>query len=341
MGLLPLESLMKGMPSLSTFSAVWRRLRRSAIPDEAYNSPKRGRVESAEEASATTDRIRRLVQISRVLGDLPDESVQGDGGPNPDPESFPISDTSDTQKGQQKTTQLWGRDFTVTDGGGLAQEQVSEFVESLLSRNQTLEEQATPASMSNYVQRLMGELQNVEESIQSQVRRDAEVEAARITAEASRLAEETITRARTEATELARQEAEGILIQARKKAEIADSQIRIQAQLMLGKVREQMEVRIQQEGEKAYNRLLTSLTALSQEVQRIENEWKQERAQLWRSDDVKLALGATGLSGLPLIQEALDPNIGKSGPQSPEQPQSYASELESDASDEVGGESPT
>jgi hypothetical protein len=168
--------------------------------------------------------------------------------------------------------------------------------------------------MSNYVQKLMGELQNVEESIQSQARRDAEAQAARITADASRKAQETITRARTEATEMAQREAEGILAQARKKAEIADGQIRIQAQLMLGKVREQIEARIQQEGETAYNRLLASLTNLNQEIQRIESEWKQARAQLWRGDDVKLALGATGLSALPIIQEALSSTAGEATP---------------------------
>jgi hypothetical protein len=329
---------MKGMPSLSTFSAAWRRLRRFNIPEKSLRSPKVDRIDPAEEAAATTNRIRRLVQISRVLGDLPDESIESNTRDS-DPESFPSPAMPNIKKDQQKTTRLWGREFTVTDGGGLAQDQVSEFVEGLLSRNQTLEEQVTPATMGNYIHKLMGELQNVEESIQNQVRRDAEVEATRITAEASRLAEETITRARTEATELARQEAEGILIQARKKAEIADSQIRIQAQLMLGKVREQMEVRIQQEGEKAYNRLLTSLSALNQEVQRIENEWKQERAQLWRSDDVKVALGATGLSGLPLIQEALNRNLGNFDPENSDGRQSDSGTTQTDTPNAANEES--
>ena len=294
---------MKGMPSLSIFASLWRRVRNSATPDTSSTPSRQDRARSAEvAASATTDRIRRVVQASRVQTNLPEKTAPQ--SPEPPPPPTP----SQTSGPQEQTRQLWGREFTITERG-LSQEQVAEFVEELLSRNRNLEEQGAPAAISNYVQKLMGELQNVEESIQSQARRDAETEAAKITAEASRQAQEAIAQARAEAIKLAQREAEGILAQARKKAEIADGQIRIQAQLMLSKVREQIEVRIQQEGETAYNRLLASLTGMHQEVQRVESEWKQERAQLWRGDDVKLALGATSLSALPVIQEALTPTM--------------------------------
>jgi cell division septum initiation protein DivIVA len=178
---------------------------------------------------------------------------------------------------------------------------VAAFVEELLARNKQLADQGAAGVMVNYTQKLMGELQELEATIRAQAQRDAQVEAVKITADAQRQAQETIQRARGEATAVAQRQAEAILAEARKKAELAESQVRIQAQFMLAKARDQIQAHIQREGEIAYQRMMSALTGLIQEAQRVESEWKEQTARLWQGEEVRLAIGPIGLSTLPIL----------------------------------------
>ncbi len=198
----------------------------------------------------------------------------------------------------RKTRSLWGEQFNLVDSG-LDEVQVVRFVNDLLERYNRLKEsserQGTSQQVSSYLQRVMGEIQQVESTITAQIRRDSESEAARFLEEARNQAQGIIAQARAEATQIAGQEAEAILAASRKKAEIAEGQVRLQAQLMLEKARSQLQGHIRHEGSEAYRRLLNALKDLGTEAQRLEDEWQRRPARLWEEDDFKVILDADDL----------------------------------------------
>jgi len=142
-------------------------------------------------------------------------------------------------------------------------------------------------------------------SIKQEAKRDAESEANTIYVDARRNAQEIILSARREASDLATREAEGILSEAKKRADIVEGQIRVQAQLLLAKARNQIEDHIKQESTVAYNRVLGALNAMVIEAEKAESEWKQRTTQLWSGEEIKLTLGEVEFSTSSIIQEAL------------------------------------
>jgi cell division septum initiation protein DivIVA len=198
----------------------------------------------------------------------------------------------------RKTRSLWGEQFNLVDSG-LDEVQVVRFVNDLLERYNRLKEaserQGTSAQVSSYLQRVMGEIQQVESTITAQIRRDSESEGARFLEEARNQAQEIVGQARAEAAQIAGQEAEAILGASRKKAEIAEGQVRLQAQLMLEKARSQLQSHIRHEGGEAYRRLLNALKNLGTEAQQLEDEWQRRPARLWEEEDFKIILDADDL----------------------------------------------
>ena len=202
---------------------------------------------------------------------------------------------------------LWGRDFTLTEQG-LDPNEVIAFVDNLLARNKELSEQTTPIAMTNYMQKLMGELQNVEETVKAQAQRDAEAEAAKITTEAKRQAQEMVSSSVREASETSRKQADGIISEARKKAEIIEGQVQVQAQLLLSKAREQVEEHIRLESQIAYDQIMGSLTDVLHQAQKVESDWKYRSNHLWGGEALRLALNEISFSVLPLMQEPVSKN---------------------------------
>ena len=294
------------MARFSSLGGLLRRVRVSrggATGTEASRDQTSRADDAAEAAAMTTERIRRVVQGAKP------QTAETDATQAPPPPAAPAAAPPAAPADSAKQTQiLWGKEFTLTEGG-LSAEQVVPFVEALLSRNKELEEQSSPAAMSRYVEKLMGELQTVEETVRAQATRDAELEAAKITAEARRTAQEEIMRARSEAASQAQKYADAILSEARKKAEIAEGQVRIQAQLMLGKARDQVQEHIRKEGELAFSRVMASLSTLVQEAQTVESEWKQQTARLWIGAEAALSTSAD-LSAFPLVRQTLDASRG-------------------------------
>jgi hypothetical protein len=286
------------------------------------------RREEAADAAADTERIRRIV---RTAGDRMSDPETGQDqnerqSPTADPQ-VPIAETpapvseaprpsaptappeSESRPAPtleaDRTRRLWGREFSVAELG-LSEQEIVSFVEELLKQNRELKERADSTGvMGDYVQRVMGELQQVEETIRVRAQMDAEAEAARIVADAQRQAHDTIVRAQTEAIEMAQKQADAILVEARRKAEIAEGQIRIQAQLMLSRARDQVEHHIQKEGEIVYNRMLASITQIVEEAQRLSIDWKRQTSNLWQGSGDALSLGRGDLTSSPTIQETL------------------------------------
>jgi cell division septum initiation protein DivIVA len=192
---------------------------------------------------------------------------------------------------------IWGEHFDVVDGG-LSEAQIVPFVEDLLARyNRLLEPRGSTGTVNSYLQKVMGEIDQIQSTVTSQIRKDAEIEASRIINESRGIAQGIIAEARKEASELASQEASGILESVKKKAEIADGQIKLQTQLIQEKAQEQLRNFIQQEGSEAYRRLLAPLKALQDEAQQLEEEWKRRTSRLWKTEDLRVALDLNQSSG--------------------------------------------
>ena len=205
-------------------------------------------------------------------------------------------ETPDTPSLSSRTKAIWGESFAIVSNG-LDEGQVRRYVDDLLVRyNQmkdALERKESSATVNSYLQKVMSEIQQVEDTVKTQISKDAESEGSRIIAEARQEAQDLVTRARREASSLASQEAEGILAAAKKKAEIAEGQIRLQAQLMMEKAQDQLKGLIRQEGTEAYRRLLSALKSLGAESEHIEEEWKRRSARLWNADDFRVVLDDT------------------------------------------------
>ena len=192
---------------------------------------------------------------------------------------------------------IWGEHFDLVDGG-LSEAQIVPFVEDLLARyNRLLEQRGSTGTVNSYLQKVMGEIDQIQSTVTSQIRKDAEIEASRIINESRGIAQGITSEARKEAAKLASQEASGILESVKKKAEIADGQIKLQTQLIQEKAQEQLRNFIQQEGSEAYRRLLGPLKALQDEAQQLEEEWKRRTSRLWKTEDLRVALDLSQLPG--------------------------------------------
>jgi vacuolar-type H+-ATPase subunit H len=174
---------------------------------------------------------------------------------------------------------------------GLHPDQVDRFVNDLLVRYKRLEEKGnTSSTVNTYLQKVMGEIQQVEQTVTDQIRRDAEAEAAKMLAETREEARGIIAQTRKEAAELAALETQDRKEATRKKAAAAEGQIRLQVQLMLEKAQEQLRNYLRQEGTEAYRRLQASLQEMSRATQQIEDQWKRQSARLWGEDDFRVIL---------------------------------------------------
>lgn len=266
------------MSNNSPSRSWWRRLIRKEIKFQPkLDNP------AVYESSATLERLNRVIQAGK---NPPRENE------NPEP----------------RTQVVGGHQFTLVSNG-LASAEVETIFAELAKRNEELEKQIATPVMTSYVERLMNELARMEENIKQEAKRDAESEANIIYVEARRNAQELILSARKEASQLASQEAEGILTEAKKRAEIVEGQIRLQAQLLLVKARNRIEDHIKQESTAAYSRVLSALHAMVIEAEKAESDWKLRTTQLWSGEEIKVALGEVEFSTSSIIQEALGVTI--------------------------------
>ena len=98
---------------------------------------------------------------------------------------------------------LWGEHFDVVDEG-LSESQIVPFVEDLLARyNRLLEQRGSTGTVNSYLQKVMGEIDQIQSTVTSQIRKDAETEASRIINESREIARGITAEARKEAAEIA------------------------------------------------------------------------------------------------------------------------------------------
>jgi cell division septum initiation protein DivIVA len=188
------------------------------------------------------------------------------------------------------TRQLWGETFTLVENG-LNPDQVDRFVNDLLTRYKRLEDKGdTSTTVNTYLQKVMGEINQVEQTMTDQIRREAEAQAATLLADTREQARNIIAQAQKEAGEFAATESRKHKEASRKKAEAAEGQIRLQVQLMLEKAQEQLRNDLRQEGAEAYRRLQMSLQDMARATQQIEDQWNRQSARLWDEKDFRVIL---------------------------------------------------
>jgi hypothetical protein len=221
--------------------------------------------------------LQRIIGANKPNSDNAGGKAASDSGPA-------------ASRSRRGSRQLWGENFALVESG-LDPNHVVQFVDDLLTRYKRLEERSgSSASVNTYLQKVIGEINRVEETITAQIRHDAEAEAAKVITDSREEARQIVAQARKEAAEQAALETQAIMTNSRKKAEAAEGQIRLQVQLLVEKAQEQIQGYIRREGTEAYQRLLTALQGLSRETQRLEDQWKRQSTQLWNTEDFRVIL---------------------------------------------------
>jgi len=216
---------------------------------------------------------------------------------------------------------LWGQEFDVVEEG-LAQEQVSDFVDTLMVKCRALEEQQKHfLSLGSLTEKAAIEADKAAAGIRSRAKGEAEAEAARIVAEANQKTQEMMTEAKMTAQEVTQQEVQNILQAALRKAAIVELQAKQQGQLFLIRSRDAIEGDLREEVKEAYYRLLSGLHNVLGEGNRLELGWKDRTAQLRQRDTYELAGPESTRSALraeisrtaPLIGGEGDEDVGMAG----------------------------
>ncbi|MFC1897233.1 hypothetical protein ACFLX8_01485 [Chloroflexota bacterium] len=186
------------------------------------------------------------------------------------------------EKSKQKTRQLWESEFNVVKEG-LDEEQVVDFVNSLIDQHKTLQ-QTSADSLRSLLKTAVTDAEQMAASIKLRAQAEAEAEAARIITQAKQEDQEIKKKAEI----AAQREAEDIVAVANKEAELTGVEAKQRALLFLLMAREEIEKEVREEYKRAYARLSSSLQNLLSEGQNIEVELKDKRAQLWESKSFEL-----------------------------------------------------
>jgi vacuolar-type H+-ATPase subunit H len=206
------------------------------------------------------------------------------------------------EKREQKTRQLWEREFKIVKEG-LDGEQVVAFVNELIAQSKA-SQRASSASLRSILKTAVTDAEQLAASIKAKAQTEAEAEAATIITQANQKAQEIQRRAEV----AAQKEVEDILSVANRKAEIAEVEAKQKALLFLIRARDEIEKEVSDEYKRAYSRLSSSLQDLLTEGQNIEMELKGRRAALWESRSFELkeyeaALLGTSEADVPPSEE--------------------------------------
>lgn len=213
---------------------------------------------------------------------------------------------------------------------GLAEDQVVAFVNDLLARYQGLRQQKESIpSVQAFSRQVLVEAEREAATLKSRAKRDAEVEAARIVAEARERAQGLVAEAKRRAEEITEKQVHDILLTARKKAELVESQASQLAQRFFIQAREDVQGQITSEVKDAYYRLLNTLQEMLTAGQNIEAEWKSKTLELWSAEPLQLEEYKAGLLDTSATGEFSPPTVQA------EQPPEAAIPLE-----QLVGESP-
>ena len=187
-----------------------------------------------------------------------------------------------SERGKQKTRQLWENEFDVVRGG-LDEKQVIEFVDDLIAQHRD-SQQASADSLRSLLKTAITDAEQMAASIKTKAEAEAETEAANIINWAKQEDQEIKRKAEI----AARKEAEDIVSVANKKAEITQVEAKQKALLFLLRAREEIEKEVREEYKRVNARLSSSLQSLVDEGQSIDVELKSRRAQLWGSKNFEL-----------------------------------------------------
>ena len=188
------------------------------------------------------------------------------------------------QEGPQETPRarrLWGKEFSVVSQG-LAEEELIAFVNDLIARNRALQQQqGTAPSIRALSRQVLAEAEQEAAALKARAKREADMEAARAISQAKERAQDMVTGAKRHTEELTEKDVQNILLTARKRAELTETQARQVAQRFLMQAREDILGQITLEVKEAYYGLIGTLQELLTKSQSIETDWKSKTMELW------------------------------------------------------------
>ena len=185
------------------------------------------------------------------------------------------------QQAPPATRQLWGREFTLVNGG-LSPDQVVSFFESVRADyEKRLRERGDSTTWDSFSKQVLAEAEREAARIKLKAKQEAEVEASRLISEGKRHAQDETERASRRAQEITEKGVQDILSAANKKAQITESRARQLSQLMLIRAREDIQDHITGEVQRAYHKLNGMLEDMMGSAKGIEAEWRDKTLELW------------------------------------------------------------
>ena len=218
------------------------------------------------------------------------------------------------QQAPPATRQLWGREFTLVNGG-LSPDQVVSFFESVRADyEKRLRERGDSTTWDSFSKQVLAEAEREAARIKLKAKQEAEVEASRLISEGKRHAQDETERASRRAQEITEKGVQDILSAANKKAQITESRARQLSQLMLIRAREDIQDHITGEVQRAYHKLNGMLEDMMGSAKGIEAEWRDKTLELWSVPALEESTGepllleegqmeVLGATSTPTVQE--------------------------------------
>jgi uncharacterized protein YktA (UPF0223 family) len=277
---------------LSLEIPFWPKRTKRQKPDAAEETAVAASEERAAEASVSE--AQEPTPEPQKAAETPRAEPQEQERPQDVP---PVAQRDAAQGASPGARRLWGRDFTVVNGG-LSPDQVISFFESVRAEyEKRLQRKGDSTTWDSFSKQVMAEAEREAARIRLRAQQEAEVEAARLISEGKRRAQEETEKASRRAQEITEKGVQDILAAANKKAQIAESRARQLSQLMLIRAREDIQDHITGEVQRAYHKLSGMLEDMMGSAKGIEAEWREKTLELWNSPALEEAMDETLLLG--------------------------------------------
>ena len=197
--------------------------------------------------------------------------------------------------------ELWGRQFDITSQG-LAEHQVQALVDELRGKVRHLEQelkqqQEQSPRLNDYVQKVMGEVHQMEEKIRERAVSEARAQSAEIVGKAKQQARELVSDARKEARRSATLQVEELLREGRSKVSQIEAEALFKAHSHAVEERDRAGGELQQESAVVFHRLMVILQSLAEESENIQDEWNRKTIDIREGTYTQVEQEGTPLGG--------------------------------------------
>jgi len=230
--------------------------------------------------------------LTRALRSMKHLLTQPMGGAKKPPEE-PVAEAEPVHEPVEATvvrtkSRMWDHEFDIVDEG-LDEDQIVKLVDQLMNKYRVLDEQRKHmVSLGTLSEATAVQADRAAADIRNRARAEAQAESARVEAEANQKCMQMMEMARKAARDAGRPQADSILLAARRKAAIIQTQAKQQAQVFLIRSREAIEGDLRQEVKEAYSQLLLSLQDLMGQGNQLEAQWNSTTMELSKNDTFEI-----------------------------------------------------